>query len=126
MQEKSAQAESELWDTVGEALDMEMSTVEDVLESLARTQKGNVKPSIKNCMTILYRDPLLKDSICKNELTNKIDIVKSVLQPVREVITQSGIFLKPCNGMGKAGLQVCSHVFLAQMIMNIQEKSYGF
>ena len=79
MQEKSAQAESELWDTVGEALDMEMSTVEDVLESLARTQKGNVKSSIENCMTILYRDPLLKDAICKNELTNKIDIVKPLL-----------------------------------------------
>ena len=79
MQEKSAQAESELWDTVGEALDMEMSTVEDVLESLARTQKGNVKFSIENCMTILYRDPLLKDAICKNELTNKIDIVKPLL-----------------------------------------------
>ena len=66
MQEKSAQAESELWDTVGEALDMEMSTVEDVLESLARTQKGNVKFSIENCMTILYRDPVLKDAKCKN------------------------------------------------------------
>ena len=135
---------------------MEMSTVEDVLESLARTQKGNVKTTIENFMTILYRDPVLKDAICKKELTNKIDIVKpllwkrngnsitdvdmyqmafpmikssirlSVLQPVREVITKSGIFLKPCNGMGKAGLQVCFHVFLAQMIMNIQEKSYGF
>lgn len=45
MQQKSAQAENELWDAVGEALDMEMSTVEDVLESLARTQKGNVKSS---------------------------------------------------------------------------------
>ena len=79
MQEKSVQAENELWDAVGEALDMEMSTVEDVLESLARTQKGNVKSSIENCMTILYRDSVLKDAICKNELTNKIDIVKSLL-----------------------------------------------
>ena len=76
MQEKSAQAENELWNAVGEALDTEMSTVEDVLESLTRTQKGNVKSSIENCMTILYRDPVLKDVICKNELTNKTDIVK--------------------------------------------------
>ena len=76
MQEKSVQAENELWNAVGEVLDTEMSTVEDVLESLARTQKGNVKSSIENCMTILYRDPVLKDVICKNELTNKIDIVK--------------------------------------------------
>ena len=79
MQQKSVQAENELWDAAGEALDMEMSTVEDVLESLARTQKGNVKSSIENCMTILYRDPVLKDAICKNELTNKIDIIKQLL-----------------------------------------------
>lgn len=79
MQEQSAQAENELWNAVGEVLDTEMSTVEDVLESLARTQKGNVKSSIENCMTILYRDPVLKDAICKNELTNKIDIVKQLL-----------------------------------------------
>ena len=79
MQEKSAQAENGLWNAVGEALDTEMSTVEDVLESLARTQKGNVKSSIENCMTILYRDPVLKDAICKNELTNKTDIVKPLL-----------------------------------------------
>ena len=79
MQEKSVQAENELWDAVGEALDAEMSTMEDILESLARTQKGNVKSSIENCMTILCRDPVLKDAICKNELTNKIDIVKQLL-----------------------------------------------
>ena len=79
MQEQSAQAENELWNAVGEVLDTEMSTVEDVLGSLARTQKGNVKSSIENCMTILYRDPVLKDAICKNELTNKIDIVKQLL-----------------------------------------------
>ncbi len=79
LQEKSAQAENELWNAVGEALDMEMSTVEDVLESLARTQKGNVKSTIENFMTILYRDPVLKDAICKKELTNKIDIVKPLL-----------------------------------------------
>ncbi len=53
-----------------------MSAVENVLESLARTQKRNVKSSIKNCMNNLYREPVLKDAICKNELTNKTDIVK--------------------------------------------------
>ena len=46
MQEKSVRAENELWDAVGEALDEEMSTVEDVLESLARTHKGNLKTTI--------------------------------------------------------------------------------
>ena len=40
LQEKSAQAENELWDAVGEALDMEMSTIEDVLKSLEERRKG--------------------------------------------------------------------------------------
>ncbi len=80
MQEKSVQGRRKrIMGCSREALDMEMSTVEDVLESLARTQKGNVKILHRNCMTILYRDPVLKDAICKNELTNKIDIVKSLL-----------------------------------------------
>ena len=108
MQEQSAQTENELWNAVGEVLDTEMSTVEDVLESLARTQKGNVKSSIENCMTILYRDPVLKDAICKNELTNKTDIVKQLLWKR--------------NGR----LQVCSRVFLVRMTTNIQEKSCVF
>ncbi|HBI61940.1 MAG TPA: virulence-associated protein E, partial [Lachnospiraceae bacterium] len=76
MQEQSAQAENGLWNAVGEVLDTEMITVEDVLESLDRTQKGNVKSSIENCMTILYKDPVLRNAVCKNELTGKIDIVK--------------------------------------------------
>ena len=79
MQETSVQAENESWNAVGEALDTEMSMVEDILVSLARTQKGNVKSSIENCVTVLCRDPVLKGAICKNELTNKIDIVKPLL-----------------------------------------------
>lgn len=79
MQETSVQADSESWNAVGEALDEEMSTVEDILESLVRTQKGNVKSSIENCVTVLCRDPVLKGAICKNELTDKIDIVKPLL-----------------------------------------------
>ncbi len=53
MQEKSVQAENKLWNAVREMLDTKMSTVKDVLESLARTQKGNVKSSIENCMIVL-------------------------------------------------------------------------
>ena len=77
MQEKSVQEENELWDAVGEALDAEMSTIEDVLESLARTQKGSVKSSIENCMTILYRDPVLKDVISHTSHTKNRHIIGS-------------------------------------------------
>lgn len=79
MQKTSVQADSESWNAVGEALDEEMSAEEDILESLARTQKGNVKSSIENCVTVLCRDPVLKGAICKNELTDKIDIVRPLL-----------------------------------------------
>jgi len=76
LRETLEQQELEFWEEIGEVLDAEESSVDDVREALERTQKGYVKSSIENCMTILNRDPLLKDAICKNELTDKIDIVK--------------------------------------------------
>lgn len=57
---------------------MEMSTVDDVSSDLERTEKGNVKQSYHNCMTVFYRDPLLSNAIKKNELTGRMDIVKSL------------------------------------------------
>lgn len=57
---------------------MEMSTVDDIFPDLDRTEKGNVKQSYENCMTVFYRDPLLSNAIKKNELTGRMDIVKSL------------------------------------------------
>lgn len=61
---------------MGEILDMEMSTADDISSDLDRTEKGNVKQSYENCMTVFYRDPLLSNAIKKNELTGRMDIVK--------------------------------------------------
>lgn len=78
MQKKLSGQEKASWERIGEIMQEEMSSVEDVCNALARTEKGWVKQSIDNCMLVLQRDPLLRNAICKNELTGKIDIVKDL------------------------------------------------
>ena len=78
MLNKLDEQEKELWEQIGQIMQEEMSTVDDVREQLARNEKGLVKQTIDNCIIVLERDPLLKNSICKNELTGKVDIVKDL------------------------------------------------
>jgi predicted P-loop ATPase len=59
-------------------MDLEMSSTEDILLDLEKGERGSVKQSIGNCMTVFYRDPILKGGICRNELTCKTDIVKDM------------------------------------------------
>lgn len=49
--------------------------MEDVRLDLEKNDKGNIRQGIKNCMCVLYRDPMLKGTIRKNEFTGKTDIV---------------------------------------------------
>ena len=53
-------------------------TVDEVRGLLETTEKGQVKNMVTNADTILSYDPLLKDAICYNELTQKVDIVKDL------------------------------------------------
>lgn len=75
MQRESELEENVSWNEIGEVLDTEMSTVEDIRADLARNDKGNTCQTINNCMLVFQRDPLLKGAIRKNELSGKIDIV---------------------------------------------------
>ena len=75
MQRESESEENVSWNEIGEVLDTEMSTVEDIRADLARNDKGNTCQTINNCMLVFQRDPLLKGAIRKNELSGKIDIV---------------------------------------------------
>ena len=75
MSEKSLEPSKDAWEEVGQVLDAECSSVDDIRTDLEKSDKGNVKQSIKNCMTVLYRDPMLKGTIRRNELTGKTDIV---------------------------------------------------
>ena len=53
-------------------------TTEEIKEMLEGTQKGGVKNSIKNCLTVFQRDPLLRGAISYNILSERVDIVKSL------------------------------------------------
>jgi predicted P-loop ATPase len=75
LQRESESEDNISWNEIGEVLDSEMSTVEDIRADLARNDKGNSCQTINNCMLVFHRDPLLKGSIRKNELSGKIDIV---------------------------------------------------
>ena len=59
------------------ALQPDMST-EDVRELLETTEKGQVKNCITNAEAILSYDPLLRDAVRYNELTQRVDIVKDL------------------------------------------------
>ena len=60
-----------------DAMEPDMS-VEEVRAMLDVTEKGCVKNSIRNCLTVLQRDPHLKGAIAKNLLTERVDIVKDI------------------------------------------------
>ncbi|SHK83970.1 Predicted P-loop ATPase and inactivated derivatives [Hespellia stercorisuis DSM 15480] len=78
MSKELNEQEKESWEKIGEIMQEEMSSVDDVNQDLARTEKGLVKQSIDNCMIAFRCDPLLKGAIRKNELNGKIDIVKEL------------------------------------------------
>ncbi len=78
MLRESEIAMNESWNEIGKVLEEEMRTVEDVRDSLIRTEKGKVKNSIENCVMILNRDPVLKGAIRRNDLSIKTDIVRSL------------------------------------------------
>lgn len=59
-------------------VDEEMLTVEDVNEMLDHTDKGRTRQTIRNCVTVLQNDPVLKKAIRRNELSGRTDIVKEV------------------------------------------------
>ena len=64
----------ELEDIVNE----EMLTTEDVNNMLEHTDKGRTKQTIRNCVTVLQKDSVLKKAIKRNELSGRMDIVKEV------------------------------------------------
>ena len=53
-------------------------SVEEVKAMLESTEKGGVRNSIRNCLTVFQNDPLLSGAIAKNLLTERIDIIKPI------------------------------------------------
>ena len=59
--------------SAAEALAPERS-VDEVRESLSVTEKGQPANTIGNCRTVFCHDPLLRDAIRLNLLTDRVDI----------------------------------------------------
>ena len=53
-------------------------SVEEVKAMLDTTEKGGIRNSIKNCLTVFQHDPLLSGAIAYNLLTDRTDIVKPI------------------------------------------------
>lgn len=53
-------------------------SIEEVKAMLDTTEKGGVRNSIKNCLTVFQHDPLLSGAIAYNLLTDRTDIVKPI------------------------------------------------
>ena len=51
-------------------------SVEEVKAELESTEKGGARQSIRNCLTVFQRDPVLAGAIAYNSLTDRKDIIK--------------------------------------------------
>lgn len=49
-------------------------SVEEVKAELESTEKGGARQSIRNCLTVFQRDPVLAGAIAYNSLTDRKDI----------------------------------------------------
>lgn len=67
------------WEEIENALaETKDYSVSDVLDMLSRDDKDKAYQSIDNCMIVLRNDPILKNAICHNDLTCKMDIRKDL------------------------------------------------
>ena len=53
-------------------------SVEEIKAGLETTEKGGVRQSIRNCLTVFQRDPVLAGAIAYNILTDRKDIIKPI------------------------------------------------
>ena len=53
-------------------------SLEEIKAGLETTEKGGVRQSIRNCLTVFQRDPLLSGAIAYNILTDRKDIIKPI------------------------------------------------
>lgn len=50
----------------------------EIREMLETTEKGGVRNSIRNCLTVFQCDPVLSGAVAYNLLTERTDILKPV------------------------------------------------
>ena len=50
----------------------------EVKAMLESTEKGGVRNSIQNCLTVFQHDPVLSGALAKNLLTERIDLLRPI------------------------------------------------
>ena len=75
MENKSKEPSKTSWAEIGQIMDEEMSSVENILADFDKTSIGRIRQSIGNAVMVFRRDPVLKGAIRFNELTAQRDIV---------------------------------------------------
>ena len=58
-------------------------SIEEIKAGLETTEKGGVRQSIRNCLTVFQRDPLLSGAIAYNILTDRKDIIGTFMKRTR-------------------------------------------
>ena len=53
-------------------------SVEEVKAMLESTEKGGVRNSIHNCLTVFQYDPELSGAVAKNLLTERVDLLRPI------------------------------------------------
>ena len=53
-------------------------STEEVKAMLESTEKGGVRNSIQNCLTVFQHDPVLSGALAKNLLTERIDLLRPI------------------------------------------------
>ena len=82
-------------------------SIEEIKAGLETTEKGGVRQSIRNCLTVFQRDPLLSGAIAYNILTDRKDIIKPIGFH-RESTPPSGTISIPWCGTGQnESVSVC-------------------
>ena len=85
---------------------------------LESTEKGSVRNSIRNCLTVFQNDPLLSGAIAKNLLTERVDIVKPIgYHRIGTAITDTDmnyllLYLEETYGLTLMILKLCAEVIL--------------
>ena len=69
-------------------------SIEEIKAGLETTEKGGVRQSIRNCLTVFQRDPLLSGAIAYNILTDRKDIICNLHHLVFRVLYAGSLYGK--------------------------------
>ncbi len=95
-------------------------SIEEIKAGLETTEKGGVRQSIRNCLTVFQRDPLLSGAIAYNILTDRKDIIKPIGPKTQQELKKTINAMQPPQIIDeiKAGLETTDKGGVRQIIRN--------